>query len=79
MFVLINQKEQSSKFTRHFSAITSEIFSHINLDTTDFNKDEILSIQTLLHSKRISIKTKIDLANDLLKDTNYNLTYIKKQ
>ena len=79
MFVLINQKDQSSKFTRRFSAITSEIFSHINLDTTDFNKDEILSIQTLLHSKRITIETKIDLANDLLKDTNYNLTYIKNQ
>lgn len=47
------------------------VVSHIKLNNTVFNSDELNAFMTLLHSKHVNdIETKIGLCNELLSSTD---------
>lgn len=54
-----------------YDKFIESVVSHVNLNDTIFNSEELSAFMTLLHSKHINdIETKLNLCNELLSSTD---------
>lgn len=54
-----------------YDKFIESVVSHVSLNETIFDSDELNAFMTLLHSKHVNdIETKLDLCNELLSSTD---------
>lgn len=76
MYLIYNHTTHSTSTFPRFESVITQTLKHANL--SDISGTGLNALLTTIHSRHLTINTKISILNDLLKSSDYSIVNLDK-